>query len=96
VCAVRPSACRAPFTTRARAGSPACAVGDEGDAVRDIATVIGRRLGLPVESVPQENFGPLGPIFAMDQPASSAHTRDVLGWQPTHPGLLEDLENVQR
>jgi len=51
--------------------------------------------GPAVESVPQENFGPLGPIFAMDQPASSAHTRDVLGWQPTHPGLLEDLENVQ-
>jgi nucleoside-diphosphate-sugar epimerase len=79
----------------APAGTCWHAVGDEGDAVRDIATVIGRRLGLPVESVPQENFGPLGPIFAMDQPASSAHTRDVLGWQPTHPGLLEDLENVQ-
>jgi hypothetical protein len=65
------------------------------DAVRDIATVMGRRLGLPAESVPQENFGPLGPIFAMDQPASSAHTRDVLGWPPSHPGLLADLENVQ-
>ena len=71
------------------------AVADEGDAVRDIATVIGRRLGLPVESLPQENFGPFGPIFAMDQPASSAHTRDALGWQPTHPGLLDDLENLQ-
>jgi hypothetical protein len=56
---------------------------------------MGRRLGLPAESVPQENFGPLGPIFAMDQPASSAHTRDVLGWPPSHPGLLADLENVQ-
>jgi nucleoside-diphosphate-sugar epimerase len=71
------------------------AVADEGDAVRDIATVVGRRLGLPVEAVPEETFGPFGPIFAMDQPASSAHTRDVLGWQPTHPGLLEDLENIQ-
>ena len=46
-------------------------------------------------SVPEENFGPFGPIFAMDQPASSAHTRDALGWQPTHPSLLEDLENIQ-
>jgi nucleoside-diphosphate-sugar epimerase len=79
----------------APAGTAWHAVADEGDAVRDIATVIGRRLGLPVEAVPQENFGPFGPIFAMDQPASSAHTREVLGWQPTHPSLLEDLENIQ-
>jgi nucleoside-diphosphate-sugar epimerase len=79
----------------APAGTAWHAVADEGDAVRDIATVIGRRLGLPVEAVPQENFGPFGPIFAMDQPASSAHTREVLGWRPTHPSLLEDLENIQ-
>jgi nucleoside-diphosphate-sugar epimerase len=79
----------------APAGTSWHAVADEGDVVRDIATVIGRRRGLPVEAVPQENFGPFGPIFAMDQPASSAHTRDALGWQPTHPSLLEDLENVQ-
>jgi nucleoside-diphosphate-sugar epimerase len=71
------------------------AVADEGDAVRDIAAVIGRRLGLPVEAVPEENFGPFGPIFAMDQPASSARTRDALGWHPTHPSLLEDLENIR-
>ena len=68
---------------------------DEGDAVRDIATVIGRRLGLPVESVPEDTFGPFGPIFAADQPSSSAHTRAALGWEPTHPSLLEDLENIQ-
>jgi nucleoside-diphosphate-sugar epimerase len=79
----------------APAGTSWHAVSNEGDAVRDIATVIGQRLGLPVESVPQETFGPFGPIFAMDQPASSAHTRDALGWRPTHPGLLEDLENLQ-
>ncbi|MET9014622.1 SDR family oxidoreductase [Streptomyces olivaceoviridis] len=79
----------------APAGTAWHAVGDEGDAVRDIATVIGRRLGLPVKEVPQDSFGPFGPIFAMDQPASSAHTRDALGWQPTHPSLLEDLENIQ-
>ncbi|MFR0357435.1 SDR family oxidoreductase [Streptomyces sediminimaris] len=79
----------------APAGTSWHAVGDEGDAVRDIAAVIGRRLGLPVGEVPQDTFGPFGPIFAMDQPASSAHTRDALGWQPTHPGLLEDLEHLQ-
>jgi nucleoside-diphosphate-sugar epimerase len=80
----------------APAGTAWHAVADEGDAVRDIASVIGRRLGLPVETVAKENFGPLGPIFAMDQPSSSAHTREVLGWQPQHPSLLEDLENIQR
>ncbi|WP_439382806.1 SDR family oxidoreductase [Amycolatopsis lexingtonensis] len=79
----------------APAGTAWHAVADEGDAVRDIATVIGRRLGLPVEPVPEENFGPFGPIFGMDQPASSTHTREVLGWQPKRPGLLEDLENIQ-
>ena len=79
----------------APAGTAWHAVADEGDAVRDIATVIGRRLGLPVQPVPEENFGPFGPIFAMDQPASSTHTRETLGWQPTHPSLLDDLENVQ-
>ncbi|WP_062008326.1 SDR family oxidoreductase [Streptomyces hygroscopicus] len=79
----------------APAGTAWHAVADEGDAVRDIATVIGRRLGLPVEAVSEETFGPFGPIFAMDQPASSTHTRNALGWQPTHPSLLEDLENIQ-
>ena len=79
----------------APAGTSWHAVGDEGDAVRDIATVIGRRLGLPVEVVPPETYGPLGPIFATDQPSSSAYTRKTLGWEPTHLSLLEDLENIQ-
>lgn len=80
---------------QAPAGTAWHAVDDEGDAVEDIAAVIGRRLGLPVQQLPEENFGPIGPIFAMDQPSSSAHTREVLGWQPTHPKLLADLENIQ-
>jgi nucleoside-diphosphate-sugar epimerase len=80
---------------QAPAGSIWHAVADEGDQVRDIATVIGRRLGLPVESVPAETFGPLGGIFAADQPSSSTYTRDTLGWKPVHPSLLEDLENIQ-
>jgi len=79
----------------APAGTAWHAVADEGDAVQDIAAVIGRRLGLPVQSVPEETFGPFGPIFAMDQPASGAHTRAALGWQPTHPSLLEDLEALR-
>lgn len=73
-------------------GSVLHAVGDEGDPMRRIAQVIGRRLGVPVESAPAENFGPLGIIFAADQPSSSALTRQRFGWQPSHPTLLEDLE----
>lgn len=80
---------------KAPAGTAWHAVDDEGDAVRDIAAVIGRRLGLPVESVPEESYGPLGQIFVMDQPSSSAHTREALGWEPKHPSLLEDLENIE-
>ena len=79
----------------APAGSAWHAVADEGDAVRDIAAVIGRRLGLPVKAVPEDTFGTLGPVFATDQPSSSTHTQTVLGWKPTHPSLLDDLENIQ-
>ncbi|WP_242152710.1 SDR family oxidoreductase [Sphingomonas sp. BAUL-RG-20F-R05-02] len=80
---------------RADPGTAWHAVDDEGDAVRDIATVIGRRLGLPVQSVSSEAFGVLGPIFSADQPSSSRKTREVLGWQPTHARLLDDLELLQ-
>jgi len=79
---------------KAPAGTSWHAVADEGDAVRDIATVIGRRLGLAVQAVPEQTFGTLGPIFAADQPSSSAHTQAELGWQPSHPSLLDDLENI--
>jgi nucleoside-diphosphate-sugar epimerase len=79
----------------AEAGTSWHVVADEGDKVRDIAAVIGRRLGPPVEAVPAETYAPLGPIFATDQPSSSTHTREALGWKPTHPSLLEDLENIQ-
>jgi nucleoside-diphosphate-sugar epimerase len=80
---------------QAPAGTAWHAVADEGDKVRDIATIIGRRLALPVKSVPEETYGPLGPIFATDQPSSSTHTRQALGWEPKHPSLLADLENIQ-
>lgn len=76
-------------------GSVWHAVDDEGDRVADIAAVIGRRLGLPVRPLPEEAFGPLGAVFAEDQPASSEHTRAALGWAPTRPGLLADLEVLQ-
>jgi hypothetical protein len=53
---------------KAPAGTAWHAVADQGDAVRDIAAVIGRILELAVQAVPQQTFGPLGPIFATDQP----------------------------
>jgi hypothetical protein len=42
-----------------------------------------------------ESYGPLGTIFATDQPSSSAYTRQALGWEPKHPALLPDLEHLR-
>lgn len=75
----------------APAGTVVHAVDEQGIPTRDIATAIGAGLGLPVTSTTPDHFGWLGPFFATDMPASSAATRDLLGWKPTHPGLLEDL-----
>jgi nucleoside-diphosphate-sugar epimerase len=77
---------------QAPAGSVLHAVGDEGVAIRDVAEVVGRRLGLPVTSVEADELGFLGALLAIDQPASAERTRELLGWQPAHPGLLDDLE----
>jgi len=79
----------------AAAGTAVHAVAEEGIATRDIAQAIGDSLGVPVESVaPEEaaaHFGWIGAFFAFDAPASSERTRALLGWEPTHPTLLEDL-----
>jgi nucleoside-diphosphate-sugar epimerase len=77
---------------RADPGGVVHAVGDEGDSMRSIAEVIGRVLGLPVQSVPADSFGHLGSVFALDQPSSSAWTRKAFDWSPSHPSLLADLE----
>jgi len=80
----------------APAGSTLHAVADEGVAVRDIADVIGRHLNVPTASIPAEDAGAhfawLAGFIGMDSPASSTLTRDLLGWQPQHPGLIDDLE----
>ena len=74
------------------------AVAEEGVPVRAIAEVIGAGLGVPVRSLSADetaaHFGWLAPFAAMDLPASSAHTRERLGWEPTGPGLLEDLRHM--
>ena len=78
------------------AGSRYHAVGDEGIPVRDLAEVIGRRLNLPIASKGADDaaghFGFLAMFLGLDAPASSASTRERLGWAPTHRGLIADLE----
>jgi len=78
---------------QAPAGAVLNAVGDEGVPVRAIAEAIGRQLNLPARSLPAAEFsGMLVPLLSRDMPASSAITQQLLGWQPTHPGLIEDIE----
>jgi nucleoside-diphosphate-sugar epimerase len=80
----------------APAGSVLHAVADEGIAFREIAQTIGRHLGVPAASVSPadavEHFAHLNHFVAVDTPASAALTRKLLGWEPTGPSLLEDLE----
>ncbi len=80
----------------APAGSVLHAVGDEGVPFREIAEAMGRHLGVPTASVPAadavEHFGHLGHFVGLDSPATAAITRELLGWEPTGPSLLEDLE----
>jgi nucleoside-diphosphate-sugar epimerase len=74
-------------------------VADEGVPVREIAEVIGRRLKLPVVSKSAEetaeHFGFLGHFLSVDIPASSALTQELLGWHPTQPALISDLDHVR-
>lgn len=81
-----------------RAGERFHAVDEEGVPARDIAAVVGRGLGVPVVSLPPEqageHFGWMGMFVGMDLPASSAWTRERLGWTPTGPGLISDLERM--
>jgi len=78
---------------QAPAGAVLNAVGEEGVPVREIAEAIGRNLNLPARSLPAEEYaGLLVPLLSTDMPASSTITRELLGWQPTHPGLIEDIE----
>ncbi|GAA4831411.1 SDR family oxidoreductase [Paenibacillus vulneris] len=71
-------------------------VDDEGVPFREIAEVIGRNLNLPVRSISREDadayFGWLSFASSADNPTSSALTRECLGWRPTHPSLIADLE----
>jgi nucleoside-diphosphate-sugar epimerase len=80
----------------APAGSTLHAVADEGVPIRAIAEVIGRHLDVPVVSIPAAeaagHFTWLAGFLGADSPASSTLTRELLGWQPVQPGLIDDLE----
>jgi nucleoside-diphosphate-sugar epimerase len=81
------------------AGARYHAVAEEGVRVKDIAEVVGKGLNIPVVSLtPEEapgHFGWLAAFVGWDVPASSAQTREKLGWNPTGPTLLTDLENMR-
>ncbi|EST36248.1 SDR family oxidoreductase [Streptomyces roseochromogenus] len=81
---------------QAPAGSVLHGVAEEGVAIRDAAEVIGRHLDVPVVSVAPEaapeHFTWLAEFLGLDVPASSTLTRELLGWTPAHPDLLEDLD----
>jgi nucleoside-diphosphate-sugar epimerase len=81
---------------QAPAGSALHAIADESVPIRSIAEVIGRHLDLPVAAISAEDaaghFGWLAGFIGADSPASSTLTRELLGWQPAHPGLIEDLD----
>ena len=78
------------------AGSVLHAVAEEGVPTRVIAEAIGRGLDVPVVSVPADqafdHFNWLGAFFGADAPASNTVTRELLGWEPTHPKLIADLD----
>ena len=75
------------------------AVQEEGVSLRDIAETFGKGLKVPVVSIPAEkageHLGMFGHFATMDMPASSEWTRKTLAWEPTGPGLIEDLANMK-
>lgn len=84
---------------KAERGAKYHAVAEEGVPMRDMAEAVGRRLKLPVKSIgpeeAQEFFGWIARFAGHDVPASSAQTRRKLGWQPTGPILIADLERLE-
>ena len=81
----------------APAGSRLHVVAEEGIPFRDIAAAIGRGAGVPTASISAEDaagrFAFLGGFVGVDNPTSSEITRKLLGWEPAHPGLIDDLEH---
>jgi nucleoside-diphosphate-sugar epimerase len=83
---------------KGEAGARYHAVGEEGVQSREIAEALGRGLGIPAVSIPQEeaagHFGWMGMFVGMDFPASSAQTQAKLNWRPTGRSLIADLNDM--
>ena len=83
---------------RPRPGARYHAVAENGIPLRAIAEVIGKGLGVPTGSVPndraEEHFGWLAMFAAIDRPASSEWTRDTTGWAPHEETLIDSLDNA--
>jgi nucleoside-diphosphate-sugar epimerase len=81
---------------KAPAGARLHAVAEDGVPTRQIAEAIGRAFDLPVASIDpdgvESHFGWIGGFFAMDLTATSAATQELLGWTPTGPTLVEDID----
>jgi nucleoside-diphosphate-sugar epimerase len=81
------------------AGARHHAVAEEGVPLRDTASAIARHLGVPLVGIPAEeaaaHFGWFAHFAALDAPASSRKTRELLGWQPRQPGILADLASAR-
>lgn len=81
------------------AGARYHAVAEEGISAKAIAEAIGRGLKVPVASISREeasaHFGFFAAFTALDLSASSAWTQQRLGWRPTGPGLIADLDHAR-
>lgn len=78
---------------KAPAGARLHPAGDEGVPTKEIAEAIGRGLGVPVRPVSDAaHFRFLAPFMGLDNPVSTARTREMLGWTPTGPGLIADID----
>lgn len=84
----------------APAGTRLNAAAEEGIPLVEIAEAIGRGLGVPVKSISREeaeaHFGWFAASAAFDNPTSSEGTRKLLGWTPTHPTLLQDIDTLYK
>jgi nucleoside-diphosphate-sugar epimerase len=81
---------------KAPAGSQLYAATEEGITVREIAETIGRHLNVPAVSIPAEQAADhfkAFPFMTLDITMSNADTRQLLDWEPVHPGLIADLED---
>ncbi len=83
---------------RAQAGARYHAVAEEGITAKAIAEALADGLRIPAVSVPpqeaMDHFGFMGMFVGLDMPASSAWTREILGWKPSGPGLISDLKRM--